>query len=91
MADPIPPVSPWIAILQWIEKTIKDNWSGLAVILYGYEEKKIDAAKQQQKTAQLQEKLAEDENTIRKDASSKSDLDIISDELGTDSNGKPKA
>lgn len=78
--------SPWLAFLEWIEKLIKDNWSGLAVLLYGYEEKKIDAAKQVQKTAELKEKLAEDENQIRKDAALESDDDIINSSLG-----KPKS
>lgn len=75
-------MNPWLAFLDWLEKLIKDNWSGLAVLLYSYEEKKIDAAKQEQKTAQLKEKLAEDENVIRKDAAGKSDDDIINEELG---------
>jgi hypothetical protein len=86
MADPISQ-SPWLAFLDWLEKVIKENWSGLAVLLYGYEEKKIDAAKQEQKTAELKEKLAEDENAIREAVSCKSDDDIISDSIGIN---KPK-
>jgi hypothetical protein len=83
MADPIKIDPWWVTFLTWLEKTIKENWSGLAVIIYGYEEKKIDAAKQEQKTAELKEKLAEDEIKIRKDASTKSDDDIIKEQLGT--------
>ena len=74
--------NPWLAFLDWLEKIIKENWSGLAVILYGYEEKKIDAAKQEQKTAELKEKLATDENTIRKNDSDRSDDSVIGEELG---------
>jgi hypothetical protein len=62
MTDPINNNPWWISVLTWVETVIKDNWSGLAMILYGYEEKKIDAAKQEEKTAELKEKLAEDEN-----------------------------
>ena len=78
--------NPWLAFLEWLDKLIKDNWSGLAVMLYGYEEKKIDAAKQEQKTAALKENLAEDEIAIRKASSDESPIDIINDELG-----KPKS
>lgn len=85
MADPIIPQPWWIVLLEWIEKTIVQNWSGLAVLLYGYEEKKIDAAKQEEKTAELKEKLAEDEIAIRKAASVKSDDDVISEQLGAKS------
>jgi hypothetical protein len=81
--------NPWLVFLDWLEKIIKENWSGFAALLYGYEEKKIDAAKQEQKTAELKEKLAEDENTIRKNASGKSSDDIIRESLGIST--KPKS
>jgi phosphoglucomutase len=81
MADPT--VSWWIVFLTWLKNFIKKNWSGLAVMFYDYEEKKIDAAKQEQKTAELKEKLAQDETNIRKTDSLKSDDDIIKDELGS--------
>jgi hypothetical protein len=84
-----PELNPWLAFLEWLEKFLKENWSGLAVLLYDYEEKKIDAAKQEQITAQLNEKLATDENTIRKAASVKSDDDIIREQLGL--GPKPKS
>lgn len=83
MADPIKIDPWWVTFLAWLEKTIKENWSGLAMIIYGYEEKKIDAAKQEQKTAELKEKLAEDEINTRKASSDKSDDDIIKEQLGT--------
>lgn len=89
MAEPVNP-NPWVAFLTWFEKFLKDNWSGIAVLFYGYEEKKIDAAKQVQKTATLMEKLATDENTIRKVDSLKSDDDIIREQLGLGPDGKPK-
>ncbi len=90
MPDPISSQPWWVAFLAWVEKVIKENWSGIAVLIYGYEEKKIDAAKQEQKTAELKEKLAEDESKIRRDASTKSDDDIINEQLGVGSkNDKP--
>lgn len=73
----------WVNALQWIEDFIKRNWSGLAVLLYDYEQKKLDAAQQQTKDAELKEKLAEDENAIRKDAASKSSADIIRESLSS--------
>jgi hypothetical protein len=76
------PVNPWVAFFEWLEKFLKDNWSGLAVMLYGYEEKKVDAAKQEQKTALLKESLAENETNIRKEFADKSDDAIIESELG---------
>lgn len=75
------PTNSWLNFLTWLENLIKDNWSGLAVLLYDYEEKKIDAAKQMQKTAELNEKLAVDETTIRKADALLSDDDIIANEL----------
>lgn len=89
MSDPTS-LNPWLAFLEWLEKVIKENWSGLAVLLYGYEEKKIDAAKQVQKTAELKEKLAVDETNIRKADSLKSDDDIISEQLELDSTASNK-
>jgi hypothetical protein len=90
MADPtpqLPDLKPWwVTLLDWVEKFIKDNWSGLAVMLYDYEEKKVDTAKQELQTAQLKEKLATDENEIRKNAGNESATDIINEELG-----KPKS
>ena len=74
----------WVVLLAAIEKFIKDNWSGLAVILYGYEKQKVDAAKQNQQTAELKEKLIEDENKILKVDSGKSDDDIIREQLERD-------
>jgi hypothetical protein len=88
MPDPISSQPWWVVFLAWVEKTIKENWSGIAVLIYGYEEKKIDTAKQEQKTAELKEKLAEDESNIRRDASTKSDDDIIREQLGS-KNDKP--
>lgn len=85
MADPTSPTPWWQAFLDELEKFIKDNWSGLAVLLYDYEEQKIDAAKQNQKTAELKEKLAEDETKIREAAADKSDDAVISEQLGTKS------
>lgn len=81
MADPINPPW-WTKILAALEKVIKDNWSGLAMILYNYEENKVGAAKQKQKTAELKEKLVENENEVLKANAGKSDLDIISESLG---------
>jgi hypothetical protein len=81
MSDPINPQNWWVAFLEWLEKVIKENWSGLAVLFYSYEEKKIDSAKQEEKTAELKEKMAENENAIREDAASKSDDDIIAEQL----------
>lgn len=82
MADPTE-LKPWyIQLADWLEQFIKDNWSGLAVILYDYEEKKVDTAKQAQLNAELKEKLATDENEIRKADALKSADDIIREELG---------
>lgn len=80
MADPTDFKPWWVSLLDWVEKFIKDNWSGLAVLLYDYEEQKVDAAKQELETAQLKEKLATDENEIRKSYAGKSATDIIDEE-----------
>jgi hypothetical protein len=67
----------WVTLINLIKKFIEDNWSGLAMILWGYEEKKIEGAKQAQKTAELDKALAEDEVKIRRIYSGKSDTDIL--------------
>lgn len=82
MADPINPPW-WTGILAALEIFIKDNWSGLAMILYGYEENKVGAAKQKQKTAELKEKLAENENEVLKANAGKSDLDVITESISS--------
>lgn len=87
MADPTSPIPWWVTFLEWLETTVKKNWSGLAVLFYEYEADKIDAAKQAQKSAELNQKMAENEITIRKDAATKSVDDIIDDTLS----GKPKS
>jgi cell division protein FtsB len=88
LSDQTPVPSPWwVPVLAALEKFIKDNWSGLAVILYSYEEQKVDHAKQEEKTAELKEKLAENESEIRKANSGKSALDIIDEQLKRSKSG----
>lgn len=82
MSDVTPPTKPWyIALLEWLAQTVKDNWSGLAVLLWTHEEKKVEGAKQDLKTAQLQQTEAQNENKILKEYAGKSDADIL-DEFG---------
>lgn len=69
---------PWyINILEWIEQAVKNNWPALGLLLWGVEEKRVDSAKQAEKTAELKEKLVENENEILKDNAGLSDDDII--------------
>jgi hypothetical protein len=88
LADQAPLPTPWwVPVLAALEKFIKDNWSGLAVILYNYEEQKVDSARQVEKTAELKEKLAENEIEIRKANAGKSALDLIDEQLGDGKSG----
>jgi hypothetical protein len=75
-SDPVPQ-SPWIVFLTWLERVVKENWSGLAMILWGYEEKKVEGAKQETETAKLNEALVENENQVLKEFAGKSDSDIL--------------
>jgi hypothetical protein len=47
------------------------------MVLWDYEEKKIDGAKTQQQTAELDRDLAKNEAEIRRTYSGKSDADIL--------------
>jgi hypothetical protein len=74
----------WLTnLLQILQKFIEDNWSGLAVLLWNYEEQKIDTVEQQQKTEQLKATLVQNENDTLKEFASKPDDDVIDTIVGT--------
>lgn len=65
--------------IQALFQTLKDNWSGIAAFFLQYEERKIDSAKQAQKTAELQLEEAQNEAAIRKKYDGLDDNTVISE------------
>lgn len=71
------PKTPLVQVLEWLEQFLRNNWSGLAVLLWGYEERKVDAAKQAQADAVLKQKEAENESAVLKKYDGMSDADVL--------------
>ena len=72
----------WLTdLLGIIQKFIEDNWSGLAVLLWGYEEGKI--AKEQSATRELQTELQIEKNheAVDEKYSGVADVDVVRDAI----------
>jgi hypothetical protein len=70
------------AILEFIKDLINTIWPALGVMLWNYEETKVDAAKAEAQDTRVQLQVEKNHETIDEKYVDKSDLDVINDVIG---------